>query len=126
MDGISPQETNEYGAVDDGGADLDGEYESGLVEAGVRTVVTEVRKKQVEQMHQAIKDASISFYMLKTPYLIAQVFKQNNKSQKNIFNNMCDFGARAQWSIGRRYVSYYLDVETRKYQNHLLNPTHLD
>ena len=38
---------------------------------------------------------------------------------------MCNFGARSVWSNGRIAVSSYLDVETIKYQYHLIIPTAL-
>ena len=39
---------------------------------------------------------------------------------------MCDFGAWEELSNIRRSVSSYLDVDTRKYQYRLLNPTLLE
>ena len=38
---------------------------------------------------------------------------------------MCNFGSRAEWIIWRRSISSYLDFETRKYQEWLLNPSNL-
>ena len=45
---LDPEEAYEDDYIDDDGADLDEEDKSGLVEAGVSTVVTEVRTKEVE------------------------------------------------------------------------------
>ena len=39
---------------------------------------------------------------------------------------MCNFRARAEWRSDRRSVSFYLDVETKKYQYCLINPNPLD
>ena len=45
---LDPEEAYEDDYIDDDGADLDEEDKSGLVEAGVSTVVTEVIKKEVD------------------------------------------------------------------------------
>ena len=45
---LDPEEAYEDDYIDDDGADLDEEENSGLVEAGVSTVVTEVIKKEVD------------------------------------------------------------------------------
>ena len=45
---LDPEDAYEDGYIDDDGADLDEEDKSGLVEAGVSTVVTEVITKEVE------------------------------------------------------------------------------
>ena len=45
---LDPEDAYEDGYIDDDGADLDEEDKSGLVEAGVSTVVTEVIKKEVD------------------------------------------------------------------------------
>ena len=45
---LDPEEAYEDDYIDDDGADLDEEDKSGLLEAGVSTVVTEVRTKEVE------------------------------------------------------------------------------
>ena len=105
------EEEAEDGFIDNNGAALDEQYQSGLVEAGVRTCVTQSGTEQVEQVQQDVKSFSISSYMLKTPSLLAQGFNKNKKAQENIFNHMCNFRARSEWSNGRRYVSYYLDVD---------------
>ena len=77
-------------------------------------------------MQQSAKDASISSYMLKTPFFITKGFKDNKKAKDKLFKNMCSFGARLDWRSRKRVASYYLDVETRKYQDRLLNPNPLD
>ena len=63
-------------------------------------------------------------YMLKPPNLLLQGFKK--KAQDKLFKHMCKFGEREEWSNGGRDVSSYIDVDTRKDQFHLLNPTPLD
>ena len=59
---IDPEEAAEYGSID--------EYdESGFREAGVSTNVTEVRTKEVEEVHQAVKYSYLLSFMLKPPFL---------------------------------------------------------
>ena len=105
---------SEDGSIDDDGDDLDEEDESCSREAGARTGVTEVFKKDTEEVQWAVKYSSLSSYMLKTPSLPTQGFKENNKAQEKLFNHICNFGARAEWRNSRRAVSSYLDVEIRK------------
>ena len=93
---------------------------------GVSTGVTEVGKKYLEEVQQAVKYSSLLYFMLKPPSLFKQVFEENKKSQEKLLKNMCNFGARAVCSNGRISVSSYLDVDTIKYQYRMLNPTPLD
>ena len=114
---LDPNEEVGYGVVDDDGAILDEDDKSGLGEVGVSTVVTKAGTKEVDAVHQAVKADSIPSHMLKPPYFLTQVFKWNNKASDNIFKHMCEFGARSEWRNGRRATSYYLDIETIKYQD---------
>ena len=77
-------------------------------------------------MQKDLKYSYFSSYMLKASHLLTQIFENNRTSQEKIFKHMCNFGAQAEWREGRIFVSYYLDVETTKYQCRLLNPTPLD
>ena len=43
-----------------------------------------------------------------------------------IFNNMCEFWEREECRSGIESFSCYIYVGTRKYQDRLLNPTHLE
>ena len=47
-------------------------------------------------------------------------------TQEKLFKHMCNFGSRVECREGRIVVSYYLDVDTTKYQCRLLNHTPLD
>ena len=85
--------------------------------------VTEVGKKEAEEVQQAVVYCSILSFLLKPPSLITKGFKENNKAQENILNNMCNFDSLAVFRNGIRATSYYLDVEIRKYKYHLLNLT---
>ena len=80
-DVLDPDEADEDGSIDCNFSALDEEDESCLVEAGVSTGVTEVGKKEVEEVHKAVKYSSLFSYMLKTPSLITQGFKKNKKAQ---------------------------------------------
>ena len=62
-------------------------------------------------MQWVVKYSSILSYMLEPPSLLTQGFNKNKKAQENLFNDMCNFGARAEWSNGRRDASSYLDVD---------------
>ena len=64
--------------VDDDGDALDEEDVSGTGEADVSTGVTESETKEVEEVQQYVKYASILSYMLKTSFLM-QGFIENNK-----------------------------------------------
>ena len=116
MNIIDPEQESEYGAVDDNGAASDEEEDSGQIEMGVITCVTEAGTREVEEVHKDVKPASILSYRLKTPYLLTQGFKENKKAHDNISKHMCDFGSRGEWTIRRISVSHYLDVDTGRYQ----------
>ena len=78
---LDPDESANDGSIDCNFSALDEEYERCLVEAGVSTGVTEVGKKEVEEVHKAVKYSSLFSYMLKTPSLITQGLKKNKKAQ---------------------------------------------
>ena len=101
-----------YGAV------LDEEDDSGLVGAGVT--------EEVEDMQKSLKSSSLLSYILKPSRLLTNGFENNRTAQEKLFKHMCNFRARQEWREGRRVVSSYLDVDTTKYQYHLLNTTPLD
>ena len=92
----------------------------------MRTGVTEVETKKLEEVQQTVKYSSIVSYMLKPSYLLKQGFKENKKAHENIFNHMCNFAAHKDRRNGIISISSYPDVDTRKDQYHLLNPTPLD
>ena len=64
--------------------------------------------------------------MLKPSNLLTHGFGNNSTAQEKLFKHMCNFGARTELREGRRLVSFYLDVETTKYQCRILNPTPLE
>ena len=72
----------------------------------MRTGVTKSVIEEVEEVQQVVKYSSLLSYMLKPPSLITQLFNKDKKAQKNIFNRMCNFGARSEWRNGIRAVSY--------------------
>ena len=57
--------------------------------------------------------------------LLTHGFKKNRMAQEQLFKQLCNFGAQAWWWKERIVVSFYLDVETTKYQCRLLNTTPL-
>ena len=75
VDALDPEDAAEYGSIDDDGADLGEEENSGLVETGVSTGVTELGEKWLEEMQQAVKYSSLSSYMLKPTSLLTHGFK---------------------------------------------------
>ena len=77
-------------------------------------------------MQWVVKYSSILSYMLEPPSLLTQGFNKNKKAQENLFNDMCNFGARAEWSNGRRDASSYLDVDISNGQYRLVNLTPLE
>ena len=91
-DVLDSEEAAEDFYIDNFGADSDEEDQSGLGKSGVSTVVTEVEKKYVEEVQQVVKYSSLSSYILKTPSLLIQGLKKNNKSQEKLFKHMCNFG----------------------------------
>ena len=86
-----------------------------MVDAVASTGVTEIVTKEVEEVNQDVKYSSILSYILKPPYLLTQVFKENNKAQENIFDHMCNFGTRPVWRCGIIAASSYFDVDTSRY-----------
>ena len=122
-DVLESEEADEDGSIDNDGADLDEDDESGSGEAGVITGFTQ---SGTEEVQRVVKYSSLSSYMLKPPSLPTQGFNKNNKAQEKLFNHMCNFGERTEWRNGRRAVSSYLDVEIRNDQYRLVNPTPLD
>ena len=77
-------------------------------------------------MQKAVKYYSLSSYMLKPSNLLTKGFDKNRETRDKLFKQMCNFGLRTEWREVRIVVSYYIDVETTKYQYRLLNPTTLD
>ena len=116
----------EDGAVEDYGDALDEDDEGIPEQVGVITYVVASQTKEVEEAHQYIKDISILLHMLKHPYFITKIFKDNKKVKDHILKNMCSFGEWADWSSRIIPISSHLDVETRKDQYFLLNTTPLD
>ena len=123
---LDSEEAAEDSSIDNDGADLDEEDESGLGEAGVRTGVTQSGTEGVEEVQQVVKYSSLLSYMCKPPYLLIQGFNKSRKTQEKIFKYMCNVGSRAEWNNGRRAVSFYIDVGISNDQYHLVNPTPLD
>ena len=80
-DVLGSEEADEDGSIDNDGADLDEDDESGSGEADVRTGVTQSGTEEVEYMQRVMKSSSIFSYMLKPPYLITQGFNRNKNSQ---------------------------------------------
>ena len=118
MDVLDSEEASEDASIISDDADFDEEDRSGLV--GSR--VTE----EVQDMQKDLNYSSLSSYMLKPYKLLTQGFEKNRTAQENIFKHMCNFGSRVEWRKGRSVISYYIDVDTVKYQCRLLNPTPLD
>eukprot|EP00957_Ditylum_brightwellii_P129203 9854521-Ditylum_brightwellii.AAC.1 len=50
----------------------------------------------------------------------------NKKAQEDLFCHMLNFGARSEWSSGKREVSMHLDVAVSPDQRRLSNPNTLD
>ena len=122
-DVIDAEEEADNGSIYGYGAASDGENESGSGEAGVRKSITQSGTEEVEEVHQAVKYPSILSYLLKPPYLLTHGFKYNKKAQENPFKNMCNIGSQAVRRNERRDINSYPDVDSRKDQYHMLNPT---
>ena len=80
----------------------------------------------MQDTQKDLNSSSLSSYMLKPSNLLTQGFGKNRTSQEKLLKHMCNFGSRAEWRKGRRFGSYYLDVETTKDQCRLFNSTPLD
>ena len=72
---LDSEQVAEDGSVDNDGAASDKEDESGSLEAGVRSGVTQSGTEQLEKLHQFVKYSSLQYYILKPPSLLAQGFK---------------------------------------------------
>ena len=64
--------------------------------------------------------------MLKLSHLLTQVFEKNRTAQDKLFKHMCNFGARSNWTEGRKVFSNHLDFDTTKDQFRILDLTPLD
>ena len=118
VDVLDSDEADEDAAIDQDYSALNEEYGSGLVGAGVT--------ENVGDMYKALKSSYILSYMLKPSHLLTQGFGNNMIEQDKLFKHVCNFGSREELRNGRRVVSYYLAVDTTKYQCRLLNPRPLD
>ena len=67
---LDSEEAAEDGSIDNDGAALYEEDESGSGEAGMRTGVTESGTEEVEEVQQVVKYSSISYHMLKPNSLL--------------------------------------------------------
>ena len=77
-------------------------------------------------MQKYVKFSSLSYHTLKPPPLLTHRFKENNNAQEKFFKHMCIYGEREVWINGRISDSSYLDVDTKKYQYHMINPKPFD
>ena len=96
MDVLYFEEATEDVSIDNYGADLYEEEESGPGEAGVRTGVTQSGIEEVEEVQRVVKYSSLLSFMFKHPYVLTEVCNKNNKAQEKLFNHMCNFGARSE------------------------------
>ena len=122
---LDPDEASEDGSIYNDGDALYKEDGSGSGEAGMITGVTQSVTEEAEEVQRFVKYSSLLSYILKPTSLLTQVFKYNKKAHENLFNRVCNFGARAEWTNGRRSVSSYLDVISND-QYRLLNTTPLE
>ena len=88
--------------------------------------VTQSGTEEVEEVQRVVKYSSLFPYMLKPTSLLTLGFNKNKNSQENLFNRMCNFGARTEWRNGRRAISSYLDVEIIHDKYRLVNPNSLE
>ena len=95
-DVIDSEEADKDVFIDNGGTALDEEYESGSVEVGLRTGVTQSGTEDVEDVQRVVKYYFLSSYMWKPPSLLTQVFNKNKTAQENIFKHICNFRARSE------------------------------
>ena len=79
MDILDSEDAAEDVFIEDDGSALVEERESGLIEAGVSTCVTEVETKYLEDLQQVVNSSYILPYMLKPPSLLTHAFKWNKK-----------------------------------------------
>ena len=117
VDFLDSKESAEDDSIVRDDAAFDEEDGSGLVGVGVT--------EEVRDMQKDFNSSSISSYMLKPSKLITQSFENNRTAQEKLLKHMCNFGSREVWRKGRSVISFYLDVETTKYQFRLLNTTPL-
>ena len=78
-DVIDPEESYEYGYIDNDGSDLDEEDGSGSGVAGVRTGVNQSGTEEVEEVQWVVKYSFLLSYMLKLTFLLSQGLNENNK-----------------------------------------------
>ena len=103
MDVLDSEEAAEYASiVHDDAAEIEDDG-SGLVGAGVT--------QEVQDMQKALKSSCILSCILKPSILLTQGFENNRTIQEKLFKQMCNFGSRAEWRMGRSVISSYLDVE---------------
>ena len=55
----------------------------------MRTGVTEVGTKEVEDVQQSVQYSSLLYFMLKPPSLLTQGFKYNIRSHRRIYSSIC-------------------------------------
>ena len=95
-DVLEYEDAAEDGSIDNYGAALDEDYDSGSGEAGVRRGITQSGTEEVEEVQRVVKYYSLSSYMLKPPSLITKGFNKNKKSQEKLFKQMYNFRAPAE------------------------------
>ena len=69
-DVLESDEAADDGSIDNDGAALDEEYDSGSGETGVRTCVTKSETEEGEDMQRVMKYSYLSSYMFKPPSLL--------------------------------------------------------
>ena len=67
---------------------------------GTITGVTQSGTEEVEGVQRVVKYSSISYFMLKPPYLLTQGFNKNNKAQEKLIKNMCNLGHGQSGGMG--------------------------
>ena len=118
VDVLESEDAAEDASIVQDDAAFDEEDGSGLVGANFT--------EEVQDMQKSLKYSYLSSYTLKPSKLLTQGFESNRTAQEKLLKNMCNFGSRAEWRKGISVISYYLDIETTKYQCCLLNPTPLE
>ena len=71
---LDSEDAAEDGYINSDFADSDKEDDIGLVEAGVRTCVTQSVTEEVEEVQRVVNFSSLLSYMLKPPSLLTQGF----------------------------------------------------